>query len=488
MGGVFLKKIKKCVDKLSRKLDDEEYDFKFNYHFSPYIGLINDPNGFSYYDGYYHIFFQWYPDGCKHGLKKWGHIKTKDFINYTSPKIALEADKPYDKDGCYSGSAIVDGDILKMFYTGNVKDENNIRSSYQCLAHLDKDGNIDKLGPLIDSVPDAYTAHFRDPQVFFYGDRYYMLIGAQRKDLKGRIVVYTSKDLNTWSFKGEIDTRLKDFGYMWECPNYVNVSDRDILIFSPQGLEKKEYKNQNIFQSGYIIGDLDLKKPSFNHGEFKELDKGFDFYAPQIMQEKDGRVILIAWMGVPGDEEKHPSIREGWIHGLTMPRKLSVKENILYQEPIEELKKLRDRELIMENIEFEDFSDKRVEGDSYELILEIDRYKSNGFEIMFALGEDEYTSFKYDFKDCLAVLDRDNMIEGLKGIRKARLDNQDSVKIHMFMDKSAVEIYIDGGKEVMTARIFPRQDSKALKIISKEGKAKIKRLQFWSLKGVNYCE
>ena len=116
MGGVFLKKIKKCVDKLSRKLDDEEYDFKFNYHFSPYIGLINDPNGFSYYDGYYHIFFQWYPDGCKHGLKKWGHIKTKDFINYTSPKIALEADKEYDKDGCYSGSAIVDGDILKIFY------------------------------------------------------------------------------------------------------------------------------------------------------------------------------------------------------------------------------------------------------------------------------------------------------------------------------------------------------------------------------------
>lgn len=467
---------------------EDKYNFRFNYHFGSPFGLINDPNGFSYYNGYYHMFFQWYPDGCEHGLKSWGHIKTKDFINYTLPKVALKPDKSYDKDGCYSGSGIVDGDTLNLFYTGNVKDENNKRSSYQCVAYLDEEGNIKKEGPVISTIPKGYTDHFRDPQVFFHKDVYYMLIGAQTEDLKGRIVIYNSKNLKSWSFKGELKTSLEDFGYMWECPNYVNISGKDILIFSPQGLEAEEYKNQNIFQSGYIIGNLDFEGLSFDHGKFKELDKGFDFYAPQIMKDKDGRTIMIAWMGVPGDEEKHPSIKEGWIHSLTLPRKLSIKENILYQEPIEELKKLRDKGFVIENIGFKELLDERLQGDSYELILEIDKYKSSGFEIMFALGEKEHTSFKYDFKDNIAVLDRDNMIEGLRGVRKVKLDNKDSIKIHMFMDKSSVEIYINDGKEVMTSRIFPKENSKGLKIVSKEGKGKIKKLQFWSLKGVNYYD
>ncbi len=194
---------------------------------------------------------------------------------------------------------------------------------------------------MIQTIPDGYTSHFRDPYVFYHKDRYYMILGAQSKDFEGKIVAYESRDLINWYVKGEINTNLKEFGYMWECPNYVKFEDKDALIFSPQGLKREKFKYQNLYNSGYVLGKLDFENLNFSHGEFYELDMGFDFYAPQVMTDNKGRSIMIAWMGIPEDEELHPSIEEGWIHGLTMPRQLIIKDNILYQQPVEELKGLR---------------------------------------------------------------------------------------------------------------------------------------------------
>ena len=155
----------KVVQNYKNSYNDE---WKLNYHFETPFGLINDPNGLSYYNGEYHLFFQWNPFGCEHKFKHWGLVKTRDFINYTIPKAVLAPTDWYDKNGCYSGSALVYNDKLELLYTGNVKDEEGNRESYQVRAICDENGNVIKVGPTLlnEERPEGYTAHFRDPKLF----------------------------------------------------------------------------------------------------------------------------------------------------------------------------------------------------------------------------------------------------------------------------------------------------------------------------------
>ena len=105
-----------------------QYDeYRNNYHFEPPFGLLNDPNGLSYYNGEYHLFFQWNPYTCEHKFKHWGLIRTKDIKKFTIPKLMMAPNDYYDKNGCYSGCGVVVGDNLELFYTGNVKDDNDNR-------------------------------------------------------------------------------------------------------------------------------------------------------------------------------------------------------------------------------------------------------------------------------------------------------------------------------------------------------------------------
>ena len=89
------------------------------FHVTGGIGWINDPNGFSVYRGEYHLFFQYYPYDTKWGPMHWGHVKTTDFIRWQRLPTAMAPDQEYDRDGCYSGSAIElpDGRQL-LLYTG----------------------------------------------------------------------------------------------------------------------------------------------------------------------------------------------------------------------------------------------------------------------------------------------------------------------------------------------------------------------------------
>ena len=470
------------------KKEKNNESFRNNYHFQPPFGLINDPNGLSFFNGEYNIFFQWNPFTCEHKFKHWGLIKTKDFINYTIPKVVLAPVDYYDKNGCYSGSAIERNGVLELLYTGNVKDKNGNRLSYQCAAIMNKDGDVKKLGAVLDSVPKGYTSHFRDPKVYFKNGKYYFIIGAQTDKLKGRVLLYSSLDMRKWSLEGEIKTRLENFGYMWECPNIVTLKDKDVLIFSPQGLEKEEFKYQNIYQSGYIVGKLNYDALKFNHDEFCELDMGFDFYAPQIFEDDKNRILMIGWMGVPEqDEDKHISLKENWIHCLTIPRKLTLKNNKIYQNPIDEIKQLREKmffcrdNFVEESLEFSD-----INKNSYEFILDLKDSRNLNFKIEMFKGEGEH--FDLYFNDGICVISKENILQGPHGIRKFILNKSNNLKLHGFIDKSAVEIYINDGEYVLSSRVFVKMNSTGLKLNGLGEKLNINKLEIWTLKGVNYNE
>ena len=181
-----------------------------------------------------------------------------------------------------------------------------------------------------------------------------MVLGGRQKGDHGAVLFYRSQDLKNWEFDRELTTE-DAFGYMWECPDFFELSGEKILSVSPQGLTTEEDRFQNIYQSGYfILQDGEVKAESF-----REWDMGFDFYAPQTFEDVKGRRILIGWMGMPDadDDYTNPTAsEEKWQHCLTVPREITVKNNMLYQWPVEELNTLRG--------DFKELTDKKTEAEA----------------------------------------------------------------------------------------------------------------------------
>ncbi|WP_394238958.1 glycoside hydrolase family 32 protein [Niallia oryzisoli] len=461
-----------------------ECPWRQSYHIQPVTGLLNDPNGFSYYNGEYHLFYQWFPLGPVHGLKHWFHTKSKDLVHWENVGIAIKPTNQFDSHGVYSGSAIEHEGNLLLMYTGNTRDDYWERHPYQCLAVMDRTGTITKLDkPIIDGVPKGYTDHFRDPKVWKQDDHFYAIIGAQKECGTGCVVLYQSSDMKEWSFQGEIETRLKDFGYMWECPDYFELDGKGILLFSPQGIAAEGDHFQNIYQSGYVMGSpLDIDKQQLTHGEFHELDRGFDFYAPQSMCDPKGRRIVVGWMGLP--EIDYPTDKNGWAHCLTLPRELSIRGGKLYQQPVIELESLRgemiEAEITLKNecISIDGFT-----GDAYELLIEFSESNAQEFGIEVRVGHQEKTTIKYDAAEKMVIFDRTHSGQpvGMEfgEIRKCHLDG-DIVSFRLFVDVSSVEVFVNNGEEVFTGRIFPHQDSRGIHFFANGGHTKLRAMK-WNM-------
>lgn len=417
--------------------------WKNKFHINPKKGLLNDPNGLIFFKGEYHIFYQYNPNGCEHKNKHWAHLKSKNLVDWEELPIALSPTDWFDKDGCYSGSAIEKDDKLYLIYTGNVK-SNDIRESYQCLAVSEDGINFKKLGSVISNkeIPNQYTKHFRDPKVWFNGKNYSLVLGAQRSNLTGTVVEYTSNDLINWHFKGEL---LKEnFGYMCECPDKVFFNKDEVLLFCPQGLETKEFLYNNLFQSGYIINN--------DEKNFYELDRGFEFYAPQTFKDKNGDNILIGWIGMP-ENTNLPSVNEGWIHNLTIPRKLILKEKKIFQIPHQNLKLLRKESILLNDISINNkinLKNYSISGKTYELIIDFKNLKDD-FSIEIKSDIINKTFLKYDYLNKIFSLSRDSLNQKTS-IRKCKLKSL--FKIHIFSDNSCLEIFLNDGEEVFTTNIF----------------------------------
>ena len=104
--------------------------YRHSYHVMPEIGWCNDPNGFAYYDGKIHLFYQYNPYSAGWDTMHWGHVTSRDFIKWEYQPVELAPDMPYDDCGCFSGSAIEKDGMLYLMYTG----VNAEGLQQQCLA------------------------------------------------------------------------------------------------------------------------------------------------------------------------------------------------------------------------------------------------------------------------------------------------------------------------------------------------------------------
>ena len=432
-----------------RELAAKDKD-RLNYHIMPTSGWVNDPNGLCQFKGVYHIYYQYSPFDVNGKLKLWGHITTEDFIKYQEHEPVLYPDFRYDQNGVYSGSAVVRNGKINYFYTGNVKhldgDYDYIMTGREqnLIACSSEDGfNFSEKELIMTNTdfPSNLSLHVRDPKVYHKNGIDYMVIGARDDNSTGCILVLKGKDLKDWECHTVIYSDEK-FGYMWECPDLFDLNGETVLVTCPQGVPEEGYIYKNVHQNGYFLVNGDLESKDVNLSEFRLLDYGFDFYAPQSFEDESGRRILVGWMGIPDADYTNRTTENGWQHALTMPRELILKDGIIYQRPVEEIKALRGN---MRTFAADEFKDLEVENLSFELCAEFE--KCNGFKLN--LRND--ISLSFDKSKGLIEL---NIGESGCG-RDARYAYCDEIRnIDVYSDTSAFEIFINDGEIVFTTRAY----------------------------------
>ncbi len=291
-------------------------------HYRPAKGWINDPNGLVWFKGYYHVFYQHAPhfETPWHESMHWGHARTKDFLRYEELPVALCPDKPYDRDGCWSGTAVVKDGVLWLFYAC-------IREGTQAVAAAySEDGvRFEKYGgnPVIPSYPPEGGPDFRDPAVCFADGCYWCVMASGSRERNTAVLLlYESADLLHWQYRGVL--REWENAKFAECPSFVPFGDRYLLAASVCRGEGHRFS---------------LAAGSFREGRFTpevegEVDKGPDQYAGQIFSDPSGRALLISW--IPG--WNYAGYRERDIGCMSVPREITCENGVLRAYPAWEVR------------------------------------------------------------------------------------------------------------------------------------------------------
>ncbi len=432
------------------------------FHVTGGIGWINDPNGFSVYKGEYHLFFQYHPYKPIWGPMHWGHVKTQDFIRWERLPVALAPDMPYDKDGCFSGSAIElpDGRQLLM-YTGvrEERQEDGSMKPYQtqCLAVGDGvDYEKYEGNPVITAadLPKGGSCHdFRDPKIWRESDGYYAVVGNRPADGSGSILLFRSEDAFHWSYQGRVASNHNQYGKMWECPDYFKLDGKDVLLVSPQemmpiGLE---------FHAGNgtvcMIGEANEKKHLIREN-VHAIDYGIDFYAPQTLLSPDGRRIMIGWMQNWDTARSQPlTIRTCGM--MTVPRELRVRDGRLIQQPVRELSNYYGEKISYKNVPLS--TETILTGIRGRVIdMTVNVRPANGsvmyhaFRMNLAKDGEHVTTIRYKPEQGIVRVDRSRcgFPFDIVNVREFPVySRHGNIKLRCVMDKHSLELFVNDGEQ-----------------------------------------
>lgn len=443
------------------------------YHFTPDIGWMNDPNGFSYFNGEYHLFYQYNPYDIKWGPMHWGHAKTRDFVNWDRLPVALAPDDEI-KGQCFSGTAIADNDKHILVYTvhSNDKEEQTVEIgdgvNYKAVS--------DKPVIGIDKLPKGFGGvDFRDPKIWKEDNIYYCIASAKNDRGLGSILLFESKDLLEWNYVGILFENDGKYGKMWECPDFFKLGDKYVLVISVMGMQARKRKYFNGHQVIYFVGTYDKSSHKFiPNGRGKTFDFGFDFYAPQSLYA-DGRTLSVAWLHDWSNDLTLDDAK--WCGQTTFPRELKLEGNDIYQMPAGELEshyknKYHTSFILNRNKEYID-NDLNSRAARFDFDIEnIDADKL----ILFLAANDEYNSFiKINMKKKTLKFSRrfSGLCKDAIDERKIDIDICDGqLSLSVLVDRFSIEIFVNKGKEVLTSRIYTPLDANEIRFLA-DGKLKI---------------
>jgi len=434
------------------------------FHLTPLVGWMNDPNGFCYYKGQYHLFYQYHPFSRSWGPMHWGHAVSDDLLKWTYLPCALAPDTSADAGGCFSGSAVPlqDGRLM-LVYTG-VQPAGTFRreTQAQCVAFGDgTDFEKSLLNPVVRHahLPVGYSEFdFRDPKAWLDTDgTIRMVVGNRHEKRQGTILLLESRDGLDWHFVTELDASCEEYGRMWECPDFFQLEGRQVLMVSPQEMHAREE-----FHAGYgtvaLLGSYDGKDHRFIREKVQPVDHGLNFYAPQTTTAPDGRRIMIGWMD-NWEACKEAPRRHPWYAQMSVPRELRIENGRLCQRPVREIETLWKDSVIHEKVALrEKMSLEGVRGRLMDLSVTLHAENSScrRFNLRVAENAEHFILIRCDLARGELVFDRSRggSRRDIAHTRHVKAEVREGrLRLRLLMDKESIELFINDGERVVTSLI-----------------------------------
>jgi len=445
------------------------------YHFRPPAQWMNDICGAIYYKGYYHIFYQYNPfsgDTWGENYTVWAHARSTDLVHWEDLPWALLPMKDRGERRCNSGCVTLDGNGKPMIFYTFVparKDATRLgKREHWAAVPLDnelvkwkrvKDQPLMAAG--MNGVPASVNAGWSDPFVFKSAGRTFVTF----KSCDGLVCEAQDKELTQWKYAGKMA------GVSGECPNFFPLQDKWVLIRSTHPIS-------------YIVGDFDVQAITFDkNGGEGSIDHGFGknppkdrswthgLYGTNAFPDKDDRRILLGW--ICGFKPNR-----GWNGCMSLPRILTLdKDQRLIQRPAPELRKLRGKhrriKKLVLNSEAKRLND--VRGDTIEIIAEFTAANANAFGLKVRQSKDG--------KDAITIRYENGSLN-VAGTEVPLKLNAKNLKLHLFIDKSVLEVFINDGAVSVTRVEYPGEKDLGVSVFAENGSVTLKSLDAWQMKSI----
>lgn len=417
---------------------------KAKIHFKPSGNWMNDPNGFLYYQGKYHLFYQHFPYAPVWGTMHWGHAVSEDLVNWEHQDVALFPTKYEDQNGCFSGSAVEHDGRMYLYYTGvhyNAVDRDNIHlcpgqqfEACQMMISSDDGFHFDNFKdktviiPCMGEGENGDRTHTRDPKVWRGENAWYMLIGSKDSDGNGQLLIYKSENLTDWEFANYVPGR-NGFGQMWECPDYFETEGGKVLVISPMQLMRDGKKDAD--QTICMLVDFEedtceMRLP----GSYEFIDQGLDLYAAQSTEDAQGRRVMLAWLRMP------EAVDGAWSGMCCIPRVVEVKDRHVYFRVHPDIERQFTRRIA---------SPAEADEAGYRVSLDLEDGES--------IGIGGYWIFR---RGCHICTDRTGVFAGHDDYRMQFMtpELKDGCHLDIYVDRNLVEVYVNRGEYVVSNAVY----------------------------------
>lgn len=484
---------------------DAVVDARPLYHFSPDSNWINDPNGLVFYNGEYHLFYQYNPFGNKWGHMSWAHSVSTDLLHWNKLPVALYEERNRhnaDTTMIFSGSAVVDSNNTSGFgtlanpamvavYTSFVHNKLKGKEQHQSIAYsTDKGRSWTKYAG--NPVLDIQSLEFRDPKVFWYAPQNKWLMVVAKPDTH-EVLFYDSKNLKNWNFKSRWG-KAGDTSKVWECPdlfemNVVGTTEKKWVLLLSAGHPDSGYVGMQYFTGNF---DGSSFTPDSNQPLPNYLDFGKDFYAAvSYNNTPDQRRIIVGWLNNWAYANEIPT-GNVWRGSFSVPRQLQLKQSangyVLHQQPIQELQKLRAQAYALKQQAVDSVFRLPFTGTSYEMELTLTPQTAAKSGLRLLKSGEEATVLSFDALRQQFLLDRTrsgnvSFHPTFSSIEKAPLSLKNGkLTLRILVDRSIVEVFLQDGATTLTSLVFPIKQDGQIELFAEGGQALFSDLTIWNMK------